>query len=99
MDNEDLCKKILKIDHVRFAGICDETGEIRYGGQREGVIRLMSSEETKRSLLQALARWKLRDDLGAKSGKGKVLDGRVREDEEDYNTCRRNSLTIGNDRC
>ena len=71
MDNEDLCKKILKIDHVRFAGICDETGEIRYGGQREGVIRLMSSEETKRSLLQALARWKLRDDLGAKSGKGK----------------------------
>ena len=28
MDNEDLCKKILKIDHVRFAGICDETGEI-----------------------------------------------------------------------
>ena len=44
MDNEDLSKKILKIDHVRFASICDETGEIRYGGQREGVIRLMSSE-------------------------------------------------------
>ena len=68
-------------------------------GQREGVIRLMSSEETKRSLLQALARWKLRDDLGAKSGKEKGTDGRVPEDEEDYNTCRRNSLTIGNDRC
>jgi hypothetical protein len=70
VDYEDLCKNILKIDYVRFAGICDEAGEIRYGGQREGSMRLLTSEETKRSL-QALARWKLRDDLGAKSGKGK----------------------------
>lgn len=59
------------MDHVRFAGICDETGEIRYGGQREGVVRLLTPEETKRSLLQALARWKLREELGPKSGKGK----------------------------
>lgn len=34
-------------------------------------MRLLTSEETTRSLLQALARWKLRDELGAKSGKGK----------------------------
>ncbi len=71
MDYDELCEYILKIDHVRFAGICDEFGEIRYGGQREGVMRLLTPEETKRSLLQALARWRLRDELGPKSGKGK----------------------------
>jgi hypothetical protein len=71
MNYDDLCRHILKMDQVRFAGICDETGEIRYGGQRQGVIRLLTSEETKRSLLQALARWKLRDELGTKSGKGR----------------------------
>lgn len=66
-----MCKLILKMDHVRFAGICDETGEIRYGGQRNGLVRILSPEETKRSMLQALARWKLRGELGAKSGRGK----------------------------
>ena len=99
MDYEDLCKKILKIDHVRFAGICDETGEIRYGGQREGVTRLMSSEETKRSLLQAFGKMEVARRPWTQVRKGKVLDGRIREDEKDYNTCRRNSPTFGNDRC
>lgn len=56
---------------VRFAGICDETGEIRYGGTRRGLENLLTAEETKRSLLQALARWKLRDELSGKTGKGK----------------------------
>jgi hypothetical protein len=72
MDYDDLCNKILKSDSkVRFAGICDETGEIRYGGPRKGLKNLLTPEETKRSLLQALARWKLRDELSAKTGKGK----------------------------
>lgn len=72
MDYDDLCNRILKSDiKVRFAGICDETGEIRYGGSRKGLKNLLTSEETKRSLLQALARWKLRDELSAKTGKGK----------------------------
>jgi hypothetical protein len=71
VDYDDICKHILKMEHVRFAGICDESGEIRYGGQRKDVERILSPEETKRSLLQALARWKLRYDLGRKSGRGK----------------------------
>jgi hypothetical protein len=72
MDYERLCKDILNLDpKVRFAGICDETGEIKYGGQREGVKNLLSPEETKKSNLQALARWGLRNALAPKIGKGR----------------------------
>jgi hypothetical protein len=71
MDYDNLCKHILNLDpKVRFAGICDDTGEIKYGGQREGIKNLLSPEETKKSNLQALARWELRDALVAKTGKG-----------------------------
>jgi hypothetical protein len=72
MDYDNLCKQILNVDpKVRFAGICDNSGEIKYGGQREGIKNLLSQEETKRSYLQALARWELRNVLAAKIGKGK----------------------------
>jgi hypothetical protein len=71
MDYDKLCKDILNLDpKVRFAGICDDSGEIKYGGQREGVKNLLSPEETKKSNLQALARWGLRNALAAKTGKG-----------------------------
>ena len=54
MDHDKLCKDILKFDsRVRFTGVCDETGEIRFGGQREGVKNLLTPEETKKSNLQA----------------------------------------------
>jgi hypothetical protein len=72
MDYENLCKGILALDpKIRFAGVCDETGEIKYGGQREGLANLLTAEETKRSNLQALARWGLRNSLASKVGKGK----------------------------
>jgi hypothetical protein len=72
MDYDNLCKHILNVDpKVRFAGICDDSGEIKYGGQREGIKNLLSPEETKKSNLQALARWGLRNALAAKTGKGK----------------------------
>jgi hypothetical protein len=67
-----LCKDILNLDpKIRYAGVCDDTGEIKYGGQREGVKNLLSPEETKRSNVQALARWGLRNALAPKVGKGK----------------------------
>src|SRR5919197_5325388 len=72
MNYDNLCKDILSLaPDIRFAGICDDTGEIKYGGQREGVKNLLSSEETKRSNMQALARWGLRNVLASKIGKGK----------------------------
>ena len=72
MNYDNLCKQILNVDpKVRFAGICDNSGEIKYGGQRKGIKNLLSPEETKRSNLQALARWGLRNVLASKIGKGK----------------------------
>jgi len=72
MDYGSLCKDILALDqNVRFAGVSDDTGEIKYGGQRQGINNLLSSEETKRSNLQALARWSLRNSLAPKIGKGR----------------------------
>ena len=50
MDHDKLCKDILKFDSaVRFAGVCDETGEIRFGGQCEGVKNLLTPEETNKT--------------------------------------------------
>ena len=72
MDFDNLCKSILDMDkNIRFAGVCDESGEIKYGNQREGVENILSNEETKKSNLQALARWGLRNSLAPKIGKGK----------------------------
>ena len=72
MDYDNLCKAVIDIDSkIRFAGICDESGEIKYGGQREGVADMLSSEETRKSNLQALARWGLRNSLSSKIGRGK----------------------------
>jgi hypothetical protein len=72
MEYTKLCKDILNLDpKVRYAGICDHTGETKYGGQREGVKDLLSPEESKRSNLQALARWGLRNALAPKVGKGR----------------------------
>ena len=71
MDFNSLCKDIMNLDSkVRSAAVCDDSGDIKYGGQREGVTNLLSTEETKRSNLQALARWSLRNSLSSKIGKG-----------------------------
>lgn len=58
MDYGNLCEDILNLDpKMRFAGVCDDTGEIKYGGQREGVKNLLMPEETKKSNIQAIAMW------------------------------------------
>ena len=72
MDFDKLCKDVLALDSkIRFAGVCDDSGAIKHGGQREGVTNLLSPDETKRSNLQAMARWALRNSLSSKVGKGK----------------------------
>jgi hypothetical protein len=72
MDFDRLCKDIIGLDpKIRFAGVCDDVGEIVYGGQREGITDLLSKEESRRSNLQAIARWALRSSLSPKIGRGR----------------------------
>jgi hypothetical protein len=72
MDYNELCKDILGLDtKIRFAGVCDDTGEIRFGGPRKGIKSLLTPEQTKISNLQALIRWELRDSLSHKIGREK----------------------------
>ena len=72
MDYDNLCRFILQMDSkVRFAGICDVSGEIKYGGQKEGIKNILTNEETRKSNLQALEGWGLRNSLSPKTGKGK----------------------------
>jgi len=72
MDYDKICKDILNIDKkIRFAAICDDTGETRYGGMREGMSSLLTPEETRKSAQLAIGRWGLRDALTPKIGKAK----------------------------
>ncbi len=74
MEYDRLCEEILRIDpKVRFAGVCDETGEIKHGGHREGIRSLLTPEESKRSLVWAIAGWRLNNSLAPKIGKGKYV--------------------------
>jgi hypothetical protein len=72
MSPSELCKEIMQMDpKIRFAGICDETGEIKYGGMREGLKPLLSPDETKNSMKEAFARWGTRNTLATKLGKAR----------------------------
>ena len=53
MNYNDLCNEILDMDlAIRFAGVCDETGVIKYGREHQGIENVLSLEETKKSNLQ-----------------------------------------------
>jgi hypothetical protein len=44
MDYSNLCQRVMDLDPgIRFAGICDNTGENVYGGQRVGVKNILSN--------------------------------------------------------
>jgi hypothetical protein len=91
MDYNELCKDILGLDtKIRFAGVCDDTGEIRFGGPREGIKSLLTPEQTKISNLQALIRWELRDSLSYKIGKEKYS-------MEEYEKIKRIIFTLDHD--
>ncbi len=91
MDYSKLCKDIFDSDlRVRFAGVCDDSGEIKYGGQRDGVQNILSPEETRKSNLQALARWGLRNSLSPKTGRGKYAMA-------EYEKIKRITVPLGSD--
>ena len=72
MDYEKLYHDVLDLDpKVRFVGICDNTGEIKNGGLREGVQSILTDEEIKKANLITLERWRLHNTLADRIGKAR----------------------------
>ena len=72
MDYKKLCHDVLDIDpKVRFVGICDNTGEIKNGGLREGIQSILTDEEIKKANLITLERWRLHNTFADRIGKAR----------------------------
>jgi len=49
MDYQKLCNDILNLDpKVRFVGVCDNTGEIKNGGLKDGIKSILTDDEIKK---------------------------------------------------
>ena len=71
MKCSELVEKILDANHhIRFAAIFDMSGNIRASGQRKGVERLLSDEDTGKWAGIAVNAWKNREKLYPKIGRG-----------------------------
>ena len=72
MDYQKLCNDILNLDRkVRFVGICDNTGEIKNGGLKDGIKSILTDDEIKKSNLISLERWRLHNTLADRIGKAR----------------------------
>ena len=72
MDYEKLCYDVLNLDtKVRFVGVCDNTGEIKSGGLKDGIKSILTDEEIKNSNLISLERWRLHNKLADRIGKAR----------------------------
>ena len=74
MDSKELYDKIMNIDpKIRFTTIANKDGRIEHTGHREGVSNVLTSEESKKSLQQAIDSWNARNILSEKIGEGKYV--------------------------
>ena len=72
MDYEKLCNDVLNLDtKVRFVGVCDNSGEIKNGGLKDGIKSILTDEEIKKSNLMSLERWRLHNTLADRIGKAR----------------------------
>jgi hypothetical protein len=72
MDYEKLCNDVLNLDvKVRFVGVCDNTGEIKNGGLKDGIKSFLTDDEYKKSNLITLERWRLHNTLADRIGKAR----------------------------
>jgi len=72
MDYQKLCNDILNLDpKVRFVGVCDNTGEIKKGGLKDGIKSILTDDEIKKSNLISLERWRLHNTLADRIGKAR----------------------------
>ncbi|SRR5690606_27740266 len=66
---DDFCKHVLEKDHfIRFAGISNHLGHLMATAYREGLVPLMTHEETSRYAVQAAIRTATRETFETKMG-------------------------------
>jgi hypothetical protein len=74
MDYEKILNRIMATDeNIRFAAICNMNGDIEWNSKRNNITNILSLDETKKLLKQAVNSWKSRNELAHKLGKGKYV--------------------------
>ena len=74
MEYRATCEKAMAIDpKIRFATICDMNGRVAHSEHRQGINNLLSPDESKKSLQQAVSAWKNRNEFAGKIGHGKYV--------------------------
>jgi hypothetical protein len=74
MDYQLIHKSIMNLDpNIRLVTICDKNGKIMFSDHRAGVVNLLTSDESKRSLEMAINAWKERIKLAPKIGRGRYV--------------------------
>ena len=69
-----LYEDVMKIDpEIRFSTICYMNAQITHSRHRYGVKNVLTPDESKRSLEEAVNMWKLRNTLASKIGKVKYV--------------------------
>jgi predicted transcriptional regulator len=82
---------IVNIDsNIRLVTICDSDGKNIYSRHRQGVVNLLTPEESKKSLEMAMTGWKVRSELSHKIGKGRYVIA-------EYERIKRITMPFGDD--
>jgi hypothetical protein len=64
LDLNELCKRIIQLDNsIRFAGVANMKGNMVAEAYREGLVPLMTKQETELSALQAIVKMATRRAL------------------------------------
>ena len=73
MDDEGkMLSMIMQADpSVRYACVCDQDANILWNSRRNDIVSLITLEDTKASVKQAIENWRGREKLTPKIGKGR----------------------------
>ncbi len=70
----DLVEMAMKISKdIRFATVCDMSGDVKYSEHRAGAKNLLTNRESLKSLESAARSWKMRNESSSKIGKGEYV--------------------------
>ena len=76
----DICKQILDLDElIRFAGIANNMGSLEAATYRQGLVSLMTIDETSQYAIQAVLRAATRQDFESNIGRLQYSIGKYKK--------------------